>query len=214
MSRDERIALCLERISADLPNLSELVDVQRVRLGEREELLVAAARIEGALTEPSAQTQAELSLLFLAARDWSRARRYAEESAHSAADPEVEARALALIGRLEELGGTPEQALGPYRRAAELHPTSWRHQLDLAALLVELDDSEGWEEASEALAAASALAGESEQIALIGAQLMLQTGDVDDARRALRGLVREGSDRFAAMAAAILSHLGPVQTSS
>lgn len=208
MSREQRIALCLERIGKDLPNLKELVDITRLRFGEREELLVVAARIEAALRDASAETQAELALLFLAAHDWPRARRYAEEATHSATDPEVQARGHALVGRLDELAGSPADALGHYRRAATLQPASWRHQLDLAAVLVDVDDPAGWSEAGEALAAASALAGESEQIALIGAQLMIRTGEIQEARRALQGLVRDGSDRFAAMAAAILSRLG------
>ena len=207
MSREKRIALCLERIAEDLPNLHEIVDIQRVRGGEREELLVAAARIEAAIGRGSASSHAEVALLFLAANDYARARIHAGEAVAGRGDSEVTARGHALLGRLEEVADEPDAALSHYRMAVELHPTSWRHQLDLAAILIERDDPTGWEEASEALSAAAALAGESEPIALSRAQLMLRYGHVEDARRTLQALVREGSVRFAATAAAILATL-------
>ncbi len=205
MNRSERLALCLERLSAEV-DLTALVDTERLLTGEPEELLVAAARIEGALPTPSAVAEVELALLFLAAGDYARAYRHAEEAAAPGrGDPDVEARGHALLGRLAEVSRDPRGALEHYRVAAELNPRSWRHHLDLAAVLTELPEPAGWDEAAEALSAASALAGEIEAIALVRAQLMVRTGDAEGARRTLVGLVHEGSDRFAAMAAALLA---------
>ncbi len=206
MTRAERLSLCIERLTAEFPSLDQMVNLERVKTGEREELLVAAARIESALHDPSATANAELALLFLAAGDYTRARRHAEEAAEpGVGEPEVEARGHALLGRLAEVVRDRATALSHYRAAVELDPRSWRHQLDLAAILIELDDSAAWDEAGDALSAASALAGENDAIALVRAQLMLRLHDEEGARRTLVALVNEGGDRFSAMAAGLLA---------
>ncbi len=206
MTRAERLALCLERLQAEFPTMADLVDVEHVKTGEPAELLVAAARVEGALHAPSAVAHAEIALLFLAAGDYARARRHAGEAAADGdGDPEVQARGYALLGRLSEVARNRLEALEHYRTAVDLDPRSWRHQLDVAAILVELEDSAGWEQAGDALSAASALAGENDAIALIRARLMLRQHDTEGARRTLVALVHEGADRFAAMAAALLA---------
>lgn len=208
MTRAERLALCLERLRADLDDLARIVDVERVKTGEREELLVAAARIEGSCHLLSPAGLVELALLFLASGDYARARRHAEEAAAPGrAEPEVEARAHALLGRLAEVAGNRGDALAHYRLAHEEDPRSWRHQLDLAAILVEIGDPAGYDEAGDALSAAAALAGETDGIAFVRAQLMLRTGHLEDARRTLVGLVHGGADRYAAMAAGLLAGL-------
>ena len=207
MSRAERIALCLERLGAELPDLSSRIDVARVRGGEPEELLVAAARIEAALRAPSAQAEAELALLFLAAGDYGRARRHAEESVAGRGNAEVEARGHALLGRLSEVGHDSTAAIGHFRRAAQLDPSSWRHQLDLAEALVAAEDPAGWTEAAEAVTVASALAGETDAIAFARAQVQLRFGETEPARRTLVSLIAQGADPYAIMAARALDAL-------
>ena len=207
MSRQERIALCLERIGAELPDLSSRIDVARVRGGEPEELLVAAARIEVALRNPSAQAEAELALLFLASGDYGRARRHADESVAGRGTPEIEARGHALLGRLAEVAHDASAAVHHYRLAAQLNPSSWRHQLDLAATLVAGEDASAWSEAAEAVTVASSLAGETDAIAFARAQVQLRFGETEPARRTLESLVTEGQDPYAIMAARALDAL-------
>ena len=212
MSRADRIALCLSRIGHELPNLAELIHVDRARSGEPEELLVAAARIERALPGCSAIASAEIALLFLAAGDFARARRHANHAIEGEAAPEVEARGRALLGRLDEVAGDLQAALGQYRAAASLCPRSWRHQLDLAAILVALPHPGGWAEAGEALSVASALAGESPQIELVRAQLMMRQGDADHAGRTLRELAGSPDVSIAASATRLLTTLPHQET--
>ncbi|MFT7624879.1 MAG: tetratricopeptide (TPR) repeat protein [Myxococcota bacterium] len=212
MNRAERLGLCLERLSAEVDDLSALVDTERLLTGEPEELLVAAARIEAALPCPAPIAEAELALLFMAGRDYARARRHAAEAARPESTPEVAARGHALLGRLAEVAEEPHQALDHYRQAVDLNPRSWRHRQDLAAILIELPDLAAWSEAEDSLAAAAALAGETDGIALIRAQLMLAQGDQEGARRTLIALAREGAVRFAAMAAALLARLPRPET--
>ena len=181
MSRQKRLALAMKRLGEELPTLASLVDVPRVQGGEAEELLVAAARIEAALPTPGPSSAVELSLLFLAGGDRARSRRHAEEAARAQnAEPEVSARAHALLGRLDELAYEPLAALGHYRLAADLDPASWRHQLDLAAILVDIGEEAGLEEAGGALTVAAALAGDLDPIAHVRAQWQVRRG-----RRAL-----------------------------
>ena len=207
MSRTKRLALALERLGRDVPDLGKRIDVARVQDGEPEELLVAAARLEATPYELSAEGHAELALLFLAAGAWARAQRHAEEVVvPGVASADVEARGHALLGRLAEVGGDRPAAIPHYRQAVELHPDSWRHQLDLATLLVELaDDDAGLDEAAEALTAAAALAGETSWVSLVRAQLMLRHGEQAAAARTLAGLVAEATDPVAASAARLLA---------
>ena len=212
MSRADRIALCLSRIGDELPNLAQLIHMDRARSGEPEELLVAAARIEGALPGAGAIASAEIALLFLAAGDFARARRHANHAIEREAAPEVEARGRALLGRLDEVAGDLNAALGHYRTAAVLCPRSWRHQMDLAAILVALPDPLGWAEAGEALSVASALAGDAPPLELVRAQLMIRQGEADHAARALRELAASPDVSIAASATRLLSTL-PLQES-